>query len=174
MSKSLNNIFYKEEKLYNKILLLSRNKIIYTDLTVKDTFQNRINLIFLHFSFIIVEFKSNNNDNFYKAFHQKLFDFIFKNIEINMREIGYGDVSVNKNMKFLVKVFYNILKNCEKYANGTDKYKFEFLSNHLDLNVSKLSKNNDSIVKYFDKFHAFCLDLTPDSVLKGNLNFTYK
>ena len=64
MSKSLNNIFYKEEKLYNKILLLSRNKIIYTDLTVKDTFQNRINLIFLHFSFIIVEFKSNSNDNF--------------------------------------------------------------------------------------------------------------
>ena len=174
MFKSLNNIFYKEEKLYNKILLLSRNKTLYTNLMVKDTFQNRINLIFLHFSFIIVQFKTNNKDDFYKLLYQKLFDIIFKNIEINMREIGYGDVSVNKNMKFLVKSFYNILKNCEDYVKKTDNYKFQFFSNHLDLNVSKLVKNNDSIVKYFDKFHAFCLDLTSDSVLKGNLNFTYK
>ena len=32
-----------------------------------------------------------------------------------MREIGFGDTTINKNMKFLVKTFYNILFNCEKY-----------------------------------------------------------
>ena len=28
---------------------------------------------------------------------------------------------INKNMKFLVKVFYNILLNCEKYKEKTTK-----------------------------------------------------
>ena len=37
-----------EIKLYNKILLLSRNKLLYTNFKLNDTFQNRINLIFFH------------------------------------------------------------------------------------------------------------------------------
>ena len=44
-----------------------------------------------------------------------MFDFIFNKIELNMREIGYSDMTINKNMKFLVKIFYNILLNCENY-----------------------------------------------------------
>ena len=51
----------------------------------------------------------------YKIFYQKLFDLIFNNIESNMREIGYGDTVINKNMRFLTKTFYNVLLNCEKY-----------------------------------------------------------
>ena len=35
-----------------------------------------------------------------------MFDLIFTKIEQNMREIGYGDTVINKNMKFLVKNFY--------------------------------------------------------------------
>ena len=31
------------------------------------------------------------------------------NIEYNLRELGYGDVSVNKQMKTLNKIFYDIL-----------------------------------------------------------------
>ena len=51
-----------------------------------------------------------------KAFYQKIFDLIFIQIELNMREIGYGDiVIIYKNMKSLVKIFYNILLNCENF-----------------------------------------------------------
>ena len=32
-----------------------------------------------------------------------------------MRELGFGDVTVNKYMKFLVKSFYNILFFSEKF-----------------------------------------------------------
>ena len=101
--------------LYNSILLLSRSKLFYTKFNLIDTFQNRIHLIFFHISFIFIKIKHENKNNIYKVFHQKMFDLIFNKIEINMREIGYGDVSVNKNMKFLVKIFYSILLNCEKY-----------------------------------------------------------
>ena len=109
MFHKFNKNKYKEERLYNKILSLSRNKLLYTKMDLKDTFQNRINLIFLHVSFIFIKSIDKDIRHVYKIFYQDMFDLIFSKIETNMREEGYGDVSVNKNMKFLVKNFYDIL-----------------------------------------------------------------
>ena len=103
-----------------------------------------------------------------------MFDFIFNKIELNMREIGYGDMTINKNMKFLVKVFYNILLNCENYKRKNLKNKNLFLLKYLSLNAGKKSTNNIELVEYFDKYQAFCFDLSSDSVLSGDLNFNYK
>ena len=91
----------------------------------------RINLIFLHISFLFVKIKHKNANKLYKDFQQKNFDYIFKEFESNMREIGYGDVTVNKNMKFLVKNFYNILLNCENYNKKTEKHKNTFLHKYF-------------------------------------------
>ena len=44
-----------------------------------------------------------------KKFDQKAYDDLFFNIENNLRELGFGDVSVNKKMKDLNKVLYDIL-----------------------------------------------------------------
>ena len=164
----------QENKLYNKILLLSRNKLFYTKLGMIDTFQNRINLIFLHISFLFIKLKQQDKRQLYKEFFQKMFDFIFKRIELNMREIGYGDMAVNKNMKFLVKIFYNILLNCENYRKQNTKNKNLFLLKYLMQNANEKSANNIGLVEYFDKYQAFCFDLSLDSVLSGDLNFNYK
>ena len=127
----------QENKLYNKILFLSRNKSFYTKLGLIDTFQNRINLIFLHISFLFIKLKQKDKSQFYKEFFQKMFDFIFNKIELNMREIGYGDMTINKNMKFLVKIFYNILLNCENFSNRDLKSKKMFFSTYLKHNNIK-------------------------------------
>ena len=103
-----------------------------------------------------------------------MFDFIFNKIELNMREIGYGDMTINKNMKFLVKIFYNILLNCENYKKKNLKNKNLFLLTYLTQNASKKTTNNIGLVEYFDEYQAFCFDLRSDSVLKGDLNFNFK
>ena len=113
MSEYIKQINTQEDALYNNILLLSRNKLFYTKFDLNDTFQNRIHLIFIHISFIFIKIKQNNKNQMYKIFYQKLFDLIFNNIESNMREIGYGDTTINKNMRFLTKTFYNVLLRCE-------------------------------------------------------------
>ena len=117
---------------------------------MRDTFQNRINLIFLHISFIFIKRKQKNCNLSYTESCQKMFDLIFKKIELNMREIGYGDMMVNKNMKFLVKIFYNILLNCENYEKKSLKSKNKFLLRFLSQNVGKKGTNNISLVDYFD------------------------
>ena len=52
MSNYFKQIKSQESNLYNNILLLSRNELFYTKLDLTDTFQNRINLIFIHISFL--------------------------------------------------------------------------------------------------------------------------
>ena len=163
-----------ELKLYNKILSLSRNKLLYTKFHIKDTFQNRIHLIFIHISFIFIKIKQNNKNQMYKTFYQETFDFIFSKIELNMREIGYGDTVINKNMRFLVKIFYSILLNCEKYKKMNVNDKTKFLDKYLECNDTKKNTTNMAIIEYFNKYEAFCFDLTPYSVLSGELNFNYK
>tara|TARA_Y100001970_G_scaffold283348_1_gene398242 strand:- start:990 stop:1514 length:525 start_codon:yes stop_codon:yes gene_type:complete len=161
-------------KLYNKILFLSRNKLLYTEFDLNDTFQNRINLIFLHSSFLFIKIKEKNANENYKIFYQSMFDFIFNKIEQNMRELGWGDVTVNKKMKHLIKIFYNILLNCEKYRNENKSIKDIILRKYLEVNKEQKRTNTRDLTEYFDKYLSFCIDLTPDNVLKGELNFNYK
>ena len=174
MFKNSTKINTQEDILYNNILSLSRNKLFFTKFGLADTFQNRIYLIFIHIAFLFIKIKQKNHKAIYKAFYQKVFDLIFNNIELNMREIGYGDTVINKNMKFLVIAFYNILLNCENFNRKSLNLKKMFFSKYLEYNIKRKKANNVHLIEYFDKYQAFCLDLTLDSVLKGELNFKYK
>ena len=69
-----------------------------------------------------------------------MFDLIFNRIELNMREIGYGDTLINRNMKFLVKTFYNILLNCENFNEKSLNTKKMFLFKYLTRNGIKKKK----------------------------------
>ena len=174
MQKKLKKTISKETILYNFILLLSRNKLFYTKINLTDTFQNRIHLIFVHISFLFIKIKNYSQNHKYRTFCQKIFDLIFTNIEQNMREIGYGDVTINKNMKFLVKNFYNILLYCENYNKKDENSKNLFFVKYLEQKKNQKSSNNKHLIDYFDKYQAFCFDLSLDNVLKGGLNFNYK
>ena len=171
MSKNNTTLF--ESKLYNKIVSLSRNKILYSRFKLNDSFQTRIYLIFIHLSFLYVKLKKDNHILSVSSFNQNLFDYTFTKIELNMRELGYGDVNVNKKMKLLVKDFYNILFFCEKYNNETYENKVSFIKKYLSINIAKNDVKNDDFVFYLDKYHAFCLDLSSDNVLKGEINYNY-
>ena len=174
MFKNSKKVNTQEDVLYNNVLSLSRNKLLYTMFNLADTFQNRVYLIFMHISFLFIKIKQANQEEIYKIFYQKMFDLIFNKIELNMREIGYGDIIINKNMKFLVKVFYNILLNCENFNKKSLNHKEIFFFKYLEHNNMGKKANNVHLVDYFDKYQTFCLDLSLDSVLKGDLNFKYK
>ena len=160
----------RENTLYNNILLLSRNKLFYTKFDLADTFQNRIHLIFMHISFLFIKIKQGKEKKTYKDFYQRIFDLIFNKIELNMREIGYGDTAINKNMKSLVKVFYSILINCENFSGKSTDEKNLFFERYIDQKTA----NNELLISYFDKYEAFCIDLSSDNVLKGNIKFNYE
>jgi hypothetical protein len=169
-------IFFKKKSsslsLYNKIMKLSRNKYFYNRVCLSDTYQARIVLILFHVSFIIIKLKTDKNDKT-KEFMQNLFDNTFLKIEENLREFGWGDVTVNKNMKIIIKKFYEILLNCEKYHLLNDEKKTNLLNNNFIFNKNVKKPNLVELIKYFDNYQNFCCDLSINSVIKGELNFKY-
>jgi len=95
--------------LYSKLVELSRTIFFYKKILLNDNFETRINLIFIHFSILLLIYKKKK-----EKFPQEIFDNIFLNIEYHIRELGYGDVAVNKKMKTLTRIFYDILLKIPK------------------------------------------------------------
>ena len=155
--------------LYNKLVELSRNIFFYEKILLKDDFLTRINLIFFHLSILLVIFKEKNNDKF----PQEVFDNIFLNIEYHLRELGHGDVVVNKKMKLLTQKFYDILIKIKNKDTQHGTINKTILEKHLELINTNKDENLDKLAVYFDDFYNFCFELNNNSVLKGVINFKY-
>ena len=96
---------------------------------------------------------------------QDIFDYIFKELEISIREIGYGDASINKKMKTYVNSLYSILEKIDDWDNLNLDNKnqiFESFFNY-DGNLNKL-------IKYFDKYSIFLKKNSFNSFLNGVIN----
>ena len=81
---------------------------------------------------------------------QDLFDFIIRQIELSIREIGYGDVSVNKKMKDYVNLFYSILEKIEKWDELGNSSKMSLLAEFINI-----KDNSVFFIHYFDKYRDF-------------------
>ena len=134
--------------IYNNLIKLTRNKNLYLNLKNNDTFSDRLVILLFHFAFFLNLYKNDIT----KKEAQDLFDCVIRQIELSIREIGYGDVSVNKKMKDYVNLFYSILEKIEKWEN------FEILQkNGLLANYMNIKDDNDLIVNYFDKYREFLI-----------------
>ena len=135
--------------IYNNLIKLTRNKNLYLNLKNNDTFSDRLIILLFHYSFFLKFYKSQLSKNE----SQDLFDFIIRQIELSIREIGYGDVSVNKKMKDYVNLFYSILEKIETW-DGIDKSsKISIISEFINI-----KDNNDFFISYFDKYRDFLLN----------------
>jgi cytochrome b pre-mRNA-processing protein 3 len=129
---------------YNNLIKLTTNKSLYDGvLNKQDSFGDRLTLFLMHFAFILKEYKSDKNENEL----QKLYDFIFRQLELSIREIGYGDQSINKKMKDYINVFHAIISEIHFWDNLEFKIKKEKLSIYLP-NFSNIKY----LVQYFDDF----------------------
>ena len=162
---------YNLDNLYNKIVLLSRKKFFYNKLNIKDSFYSRIHLIFFHVSFLLINLKSKENEN--NALSQEFFDHMFAQIELNMRELGLGDVSINKQMKNFVKIFYFILLKCENFAIENQLKNEALMVRFFYQDVAKTKQKTPKLIDYFNDFRLFSINLSLHCVKKGIINFSY-
>ena len=132
--------------IYNNLIKLTRNKNIYFNLKNDDTFSDRLIILLFHFGFFLKTYKNELSKND----AQDLFDFFIRQIELSIREIGYGDVSVNKKMKEYVNLFYSILDKIENWNNLNIEEKKDYISNLMNIKA-----DNDLFINYFDKYSVF-------------------
>jgi len=148
---------YKYINIYNNLVNLTRNKDLY-NIQSKDTFSDRLTVFLFHFAFFLKVFKTNDNNKEL----QEIYDYVFKQIELSIREIGYGDVTINKKMKEYINLFHSILSKIDNWTDLNDINKSKILTNFIPFDTSSLD-----LTKYFDKYEILLSKTTLNSLIKG-------
>ena len=158
--------YKKHNYIYNNLVELSRNKFFYKELNLEDKLENRVILIFAHLSIILKLIKKQSK---YNNLSQELYDNIFLNLENNIREMGHGDVTVNKKMKELNRIFHEILL---KFIDKNEKiHPFEICK--FFFKKEEVNQIDEKIKDYFEKYHYFCFDIINKNMIKDIINFKF-
>jgi cytochrome b pre-mRNA-processing protein 3 len=96
-----------------------------------------------------------NDEN--KGILQEIYDFNFRQMELSIREIGYGDQSINKKMKDYINLFHSMISEIHFWDELEKSKKVEklgfFLADFTNL---------ENLVDYFEDFN--------EKIQKKNLN----
>ena len=147
--------------IYNNLINYTRNKELYKFLSRQDNFSDRLSLFLLHFAFFLKNFKNEEN----KTDLQKIYDFNFRQLELSIREIGYGDQSINKKMKDYINLFHSMVSEIHFWNNLSRIQKIEKFSIFL----SDFNKIED-LLDYFELFNDNLSKKTLNSYLKSVSN----
>ncbi len=147
--------------IYNNLINYTRNKDLYKRLEREDNFSDRLTLFLLHFSFFLKNFKNEENQKVL----QDIYDFNFRQLELSIREIGYGDQSINKKMKDYINLFHSMVSEIHFWDNLTKSEKTKKISFFL----SDFG-NIDDLLDYFEDFNLNLSKKTLNSYLKSVSN----
>jgi cytochrome b pre-mRNA-processing protein 3 len=144
--------------IYNNLVKLTRNKELYKDFQNQDTFSDRLLFFLLHFAFFLKIYKENND----KKLLQDIYDFVFRQVELSIREIGYGDQSINKKMKDYLNLFYGMIDKIHDWDELSIESRAALLEKFLDNAI-----NVEYLVDYFEKYRLNLTNNTLNSHIKG-------
>ena len=131
---------------------------MYKDFTTNDEFSDRLIFFLIHFAFFLKIFKNEEN----KEILQEIYDFTFRQLELSIREIGYGDQSINKKMKDYLNIFHGMIDKFHYWENYDERQKKDI----LDKFISK-SQNSSFLLNYFEKYLLLLKKNTLNSYLKS-------
>ena len=147
--------------VYNNLINYTRNKDLYKNLDRSDNFSDRLILFLLHFSFFLKNFKNEQN----KLVLQEIYDFNSRQLELSIREIGYGDQSINKKMKDYINLFHSMVSEIHFWDDLSKSDKLKKISTFLSD-----FQNNEELLEYFDLFNSNLSKKTLNSYLKSVSN----
>ena len=154
----MNNIY---TDIYNNLIKLTRNKILYNK-AKQDIFYDRLIIFFFHLSFLLKVFKDIES----KKNLQKFFDFCIRQIELSVREIGYGDASINKKMKDYVNLLFSIIDKIDNWEN----IDIEGKANVLKYYINDVEDYN-VYIDYIEKYRTYHRKNTFNNLSKDIINF---
>ena len=147
--------------VYNNLIKLTRNKSLYQNTNIDENFSIRLTFFLLHFAFFLKNYQPNNP----KKILQEIYDFNFRQLELSIREIGYGDQSINKKMKVYINLLHSMITEIHFWENLTKTEKLKKFS----LFLSDFNKI-DHLLDYFEQFNDKLSKKTLNSYLKSVSN----
>ena len=137
---------------------MTSNKFLYNTLENQDTYADRLTFFLFHFAFFLKNFKNPLNEKIL----QGIYDFNFRQLELSLREIGYGDQSINKRMKNYINLFHTFLSEIHFWDTLDKDKKTQFISKFLPSFT-----NIDFLVTYFNNYNKDLKKYDLNSYLKS-------
>ena len=147
--------------IYNNLIKLTRNKNLYNS-SKQDTFYDRMIIFFFHLALLLKTYKNVEHRNQM----QKFFDYCLRQIELSIREIGYGDATINKKMKDYVNILFSIIDKIDSWDLLSDQKKIEIIRLFLD-DVPDYS----NYLKYFEKYTKYLANNSFNNISKDIITF---
>jgi cytochrome b pre-mRNA-processing protein 3 len=144
-------------ELYGEAVAAARTPFFYADLGVPDTLDGRFDLVGLHVFLLIRRLTAEKAGI---PVSQALFDAMFNDMDVNLREMGVGDLSVGKKVRAMWEAFHG---RAHAYAEAM-KIGPEALAEALERNIwpgeqQRLAASNLARLVYAQDAHQQRHDL---------------
>jgi len=107
------SIFNKQGKirdiahiLFGRIVDQSRQPKFYAAWAVPDTLDGRFDLIILHVSLVVNRLEASDENKQISLLIRHLQEVLFDNMDMSLREMGVGDMSVGKKVKIMAEAYF--------------------------------------------------------------------
>jgi cytochrome b pre-mRNA-processing protein 3 len=117
-------------ELYGAAVAAAREPFLYTGLDVPDTLDGRFDMVALHTFLLIQRLKREPSPG--PALAQAVFDAMFSDMDVNLREMGVGDLSVGRKVRVMWEAFHG---RAAAYAAAMTAGDMAALEAALDRNV---------------------------------------
>lgn len=104
--------------IYLQIVRQSRQPDFFKQGAVKDTIDGRFDLLVLN-AFLVIQ-RLSLIEKRGKVLSQAIFDEMFKNLDSDLREMGFGDMSIGKKIRKMAEAFYGRSDNYQTSLEHKD------------------------------------------------------
>jgi len=159
------------EKLYARLVEQARRPGFYLQYDVPDSPEGRFDMIAMHTFLVMRRLKQGDDDA--HRFSQLLFDCMFKDMDMNLREMGVGDLKVGKRVKKMAESFYGRIHAYNNALEDTDgNMLMEALKRNLYADMEDVSQNSLTGMASYMRHQWKHLEAEPiDPLTKGEVTF---
>ncbi len=159
------------QALYDKAVAQARHPSFYISYGVADTVDGRFDMICLHAFMVMERLSSEGKPG--QAINQALFDVMFNNMDLVLREMGVGDLGIPKHIKRMMKAFHGRAAVYRKAVREDDS---AALLEALQRNVFRKQDHvSPAVLRMMAAYVTASLDILRQTALQdlqaGNLKF---
>ena len=125
----------RSELLYSNAVEMARNPLFYSQFNVKDDVDGRFDALALCVSIMMRRLKGLGDEG--SVLSQQLFDTMFADMDLTLREMGAGDIGVAKRVRVMSEAFAGRLN---AYATSIDRDDRDALAAALERNLLRGTK----------------------------------
>ncbi|VAV98927.1 Ubiquinol-cytochrome C chaperone [hydrothermal vent metagenome] len=140
----------KAHKLFTYVVEQARKPEFYREWGVADSLDGRFDLVILHLSLLIDRLEDDGKNRQKVILIRTLQEALFDNMDMSLREMGVGDMSVGKKVKVMAEAFYGRKKAYQEAIVSTDAE--NAVKAALIRNIYRDRKPEDHIIDLFASY----------------------